>query len=66
MMRWNDGNYWALKTSTEKSHRALARFMKKWKVCYMYLYIHCVSILCSACMYVGFFFVFFYNRMTQL
>ena len=32
IMRWNDGNYWALKASTEKSHRTLVRFMKKWKV----------------------------------
>lgn len=32
IMRWNDGNYWALKASTEKSHRTLVKFMKKWKV----------------------------------
>jgi midasin len=30
-MRWNDGNYWALKASIEKSHRSLIKFMKKWK-----------------------------------
>ena len=32
IMRWNDGNYWALKASIEKSHRSLIKFMKKWKV----------------------------------
>ena len=32
IMRWNDGNYWALKASTEKNHRTLFNFMKKWKV----------------------------------
>jgi midasin len=31
IMRWNDGNYWALKASIEKSHRSLIKFMKKWK-----------------------------------
>jgi midasin len=31
IMRWNDGNYWALKASTEKSHKTLVKFMKKWK-----------------------------------
>jgi midasin len=30
-MRWNDGNYWALKASTEKSHRTLVKFMRKLK-----------------------------------
>ena len=32
IMRWNDGNYWALKASTEKNHRTLFNFTKKWKV----------------------------------
>jgi midasin len=31
IMRWNDGNYWALKASTEKSHRTLVKFMRKLK-----------------------------------
>jgi midasin len=31
IMRWNDGNYWALKASTENSHRTLVKFMRKLK-----------------------------------
>ena len=32
ILRWNDGNYWALKATTEKSHRSLVKFMNKYKV----------------------------------
>lgn len=42
IMRWNDGNYWALKSSTEKSHRSLVRIMKKWKVRTLYVHVHMI------------------------
>ena len=32
IMKWNDRNYWAIKLASEKSHRSLLRFMKKYKV----------------------------------
>ena len=30
--RWNDGSYWAIKESSETSHRKLLKFMNKYKV----------------------------------
>jgi len=32
ILRWNDGNYWAVKATTEKSHRTLVKFVNKYKV----------------------------------
>lgn len=31
--RWTDMNYWALKQTTEKTHRALHKQMKAFQVC---------------------------------
>ena len=32
IMRWNDGNYWAIRQATMRSHRTLVKYMNKYKV----------------------------------
>lgn len=32
LLRWNDGNYWALKDAIKKNHAAVAKLVKKFKV----------------------------------
>ena len=35
LLRWNDGNYWALKDAIKKNHAAVAKLVKKFKVLYV-------------------------------
>ena len=32
LLRWNDGNYWALKDAIKRNHAAIAKLVKKFKV----------------------------------
>ena len=32
LLRWNDGNYWALKDAIKRNHTAIAKLVKKFKV----------------------------------
>ena len=32
LLRWNDGNYWALKDAIKKNHMAVAHLIRKYKV----------------------------------
>lgn len=44
MSRWNDGSYWAMKESSETSHKKMLRFMNRYKVLLyiMYSYIQLI------------------------
>ena len=32
ILRWNDGNYWSIKESSDKNHKRLFKFIRRYKV----------------------------------
>lgn len=51
LLRWNDGNYWALKDAIKRNHAAIAKLVKKFKVPCAWL-MYWINILCMyVCMY---------------
>ena len=58
ILRWNDGNYWAIRQATIRSHRSLVKYMNKYKVVVVSITLHCSDacvsrifwlILCNQC-----------------